>query len=317
MSKLPEPPSKINDYLVLPLKLSSSDTALPATHYLYLRRHQPKLPTANDTRSLFAVNVPVDATEWHLRDLFSSIGGGRVERVIFEGEGEKQVVPVVRLDSRKRKRGDESDTAKEAVEVKTWDRDLRQSGSTAVLVFVDKSSSEVSLKAVANLTKSKKKTVVFWGEGLSEEHKVPPLGISRVTPNSFYQIALVLTFYVPGYLTHHNLRFPTKALLQQSVDAFMFAFAEQEAEDLRARARRREPDEDGFITVIRGGRVAPARQEEAAAVAEKKKGKAEHKDFYRFQMREVKKERHQQLLAKFEQDKRKVAEKKGMRKFRV
>lgn len=97
----------------------------------------------------------------------------------------------------------------------------------------------------------------------------------------------------------------------------MFAFAEQEAENLRARARRRQPDEDGFITVIRGGRVAPARQEEAAAVAERKKGKAEHKDFYRFQMREVKKERHQQLLAKFEQDKRKVAERKGMRKFRV
>lgn len=109
-----------------------------------------------------------------------------MERVIFEGEGEKQFAPAARLDSRKRKRGDESDTSKEVVEVKTWDRDLRRSGATAVLVFVDKSSSEVSLKAVANLTKSKKKTVVFWGEGLSEEHKVPPLGISRMAPKSFY-----------------------------------------------------------------------------------------------------------------------------------
>lgn len=97
----------------------------------------------------------------------------------------------------------------------------------------------------------------------------------------------------------------------------MSAFAEKEAENLRARARRGEPDEDGFITVVRGGRVAPARREEAADASEKKQGKAENKDFYRFQMREVKKERHQQLLAKFEQDKKKVAERKGMRKFRV
>lgn len=117
-----------------------------------------------------------------------------MERVVFEGESEKQVVPTVGLDSRKRKRGDESDTTKEAAEVKTWDRDLKRSGATAVLVFVDKNSSEVTLKAVANLTKSKKKTAVFWGEGLSEEHKVPALGISRMVLNSFYQIALVLTF---------------------------------------------------------------------------------------------------------------------------
>lgn len=120
-----------------------------------------------------------------------------------------------------------------------------------------------------------------------------------------------------GYLAHHNLRFPSKALLQQSVDAFMSAFTDQEAENLREKARRGLPDEDGFITVVRGRRMAPARQEEAAGVAEKKQGKAEYKDFYRFQMREVKKERHHQLLAKFEQDKRKVAERKGMRKFRV
>lgn len=114
------------------------------------------------------------------------------------------------------------------------------------------------------------------------------------------------------------MRFPNKALLQQSIDTFMEAFAEKEAESQRALARRRqEPDEDGFITVVRGGRVAPARQEEALAVVERKKGKGEHKDFYRFQMREMRKERHQLLLAKFEQDKKKVAERKSQRKFRV
>jgi ribosomal RNA-processing protein 7 len=98
----------------------------------------------------------------------------------------------------------------------------------------------------------------------------------------------------------------------------MTVFNEQEAENARALARRRqEPDEDGFITVVRGGRVAPARQEEAAALAKKKEEKETPKNFYRFQTREVRKEKHQQLLAKFEMDKKKVAERKNMRKFKV
>lgn len=193
MPALPEPPSKINDYLVFPIQIPSGNVALPATHYLYLRRHQPKLPTADDARSLFAVNVPIDTTEWHLRNLFSNIGGGRLERVIFEGEGGKQLAPAAGLDSRKRKRSDKNDAAMEAAEVKTWDRDLRRSGTTAVLVFVDKISSDMSLKAAANVCKSGIKTTIPWGEDLSEEHKVPALGISRVTSNSICPIAPALT----------------------------------------------------------------------------------------------------------------------------
>jgi hypothetical protein len=81
--------------------------------------------------------------------------------------------------------------------------------------------------------------------------------------------------------------------------------------------RRQEPDEDGFITVVRGGRVAPARQEEARAVLEKKKEKGTHEGFYRFQAREDRKKRQLQLLAKFEEDKKKVAARKGQRKFKV
>lgn len=324
MPKPTETPTKINDYLVLPIRLPGSNAA-PATHYVYLRRHEPKIPTAIDSNSLFAVNVPVDTTEAHLRGLFSKIGGGRVERVIFGGEESKEDVSDATTDSRKRKRGSD---ATENAAVKTWDRDMRRSGATAVVVFVDKASCEMSFKAVTKATKSGKKSgngegVVAWGDGLPKENKIPNLGISRMAFNFVYirSVERVLTsFFLTflGYLTHHNLRFPDKALLQKSVDAYMEVFAEKEAEGQRALARRRlEPDEDGFVTVVRGGRKAPARQEEAAAVAEQKKGKSELKDFYRFQVREVRKERHQQLLAKFEQDKRKVAERKNQRKFKV
>lgn len=122
-----------------------------------------------------------------------------------------------------------------------------------------------------------------------------------------------------GYLSHHALRFPSTAALQASVDAYMTAFAEQEATRARLLARQRaEPDEDGFITVTRGGRMGPARQEEAQEKAEKQKEKQKGKeDFYRFQMREKRKEKANELLKGFEEDRKKVEAMKMKRnKFR-
>lgn len=122
-----------------------------------------------------------------------------MERAVFEGEEKKkQIVPAIVPDSRKRKRGDESSSVdEEIVEVRTWDRDLRRSGATAVLVFIDKISSEASLKAVANVAKNKKTVKAFWGERLSEERNVPALGISRMTPDPICLIALALIFCFP------------------------------------------------------------------------------------------------------------------------
>lgn len=88
----------------------------------------------------------------------------------------------------------------------------------------------------------------------------------------------------------------------------------------RAKRLRQEPDQDGFITVTRGGRTGPARQEEALAAAERQKQKTGggFKDFYRFQLREERKKAQGELLRKFEEDRRKVEEMKSRRvKFRV
>ena len=95
----------------------------------------------------------------------------------------------------------------------------------------------------------------------------------------------------------------------------MTAYASLEAERARARARKRqEPDEDGFITVTRGGRTGPARMEEAAERLEKQKQRQKGlDDFYRFQGREKRKERETQLRRKFEGDREKV---KRMREAR-
>ncbi len=100
----------------------------------------------------------------------------------------------------------------------------------------------------------------------------------------------------------------------------MTAFASKEASQARSLARQRqEADADGFITVTRGGRTNPARQEVAQEQAEKQKEKQRGlEDFYRFQSREKRKQRAGELVRKFEEDKEKVRRMRERRgRFRV
>lgn len=157
-----------------------------------------------------------------------------------------------------------------------WDREIHPSGSSAVAVFVDEKSAELVLKAVRKLHKSSKPEWPVWGANLTS--KVPALGSAR-------------------YASHHSLRYPDKLTLQSHVDAFMDAFNKKELkEQEEAKRRRNEPDEDGFVTVTRGGRTGPARMEEAERkrkeLEEKEKREREERErsgFYRWQVRERRK----------------------------
>ncbi|KAI4724366.1 hypothetical protein E4T49_07923 [Aureobasidium sp. EXF-10728] len=296
-------PASVNDYTILPLSIAPTASFPVATkHYIYLRPNAPKITTDTTPRELFLVNLPIDATEAHLRNLFASHGGGaRVERVEFEGArtGRKLTAPVTSKSGKKRKRGgDNAEAEAKKTELpETWDRSVGRSGNTCVVVFVDAAAAEMGLKEVKKSIKAGKE-IVWDANGM--EDKVPALGAAR-------------------YLSHHALRFPSTAALQTSVDAYMTAFADQEATRARALARQRaEPDEDGFVTVTRGGRMGPARQEEAQEKAAQQKEKQKGKeDFYRFQMREKRKEKANELLKGFEEDRKKVEAMKMKRnKFR-
>ncbi|KAE9375507.1 hypothetical protein N431DRAFT_202238 [Stipitochalara longipes BDJ] len=303
--------SKIGEYAILPISIPPTP-AYPkhTTHTLYLRPHAPKIPTANDERSLFVVNVPIDSTVAHLRGVFASlIGAGRVEDVTFEHE-RKAVVPsrevgVVGKANKKRKRGSESTENHEVADLpQIWSRELRQSGSTAVVVFVDAKSVELALKAVRKFHKSSKKEKEspwpVWGDGL--EGKVPKLGSAR-------------------YREHQKLRYPDATVLKMNVDAFMTEFNRKEEERMKKEKKMRNvPDEDGFVTVTRGGRTGPARSEEA----EQKKREMEERErkkreelqsagFYRFQVREQRKAEQGELVRKFEEDRKRVGAMKEKR----
>ncbi|CAN8106510.1 unnamed protein product [Discula destructiva] len=303
---MPSIPKTIGDFSILPLSIPPLPSYPHATtHHLYVRRHDPKNPSPDDARSLFVTNVPTDSTEPHFRAIIATlVGPGRFESIQFEADKKKtspaslepaQAARLAAVALRKRKRDDadsedsEDDEEQIARLPTTWTRQLHRSGSTAVLLFADEKSVELVLKAITKAHKTKKFPI--WGDGVSD--KVPPLGSAWLK-------------------AHNKLSYPPTALLQQSVDAFFSVYnrKEQDANELAKRLRH-EPDEDGFVTVTRGGRAAPARKDEAEEARRRmlereQKKKDEMGNFYRFQLRERKKAEQAELIKQFDEDRKKV-----------
>ncbi|KAI4609765.1 hypothetical protein J4E80_008411 [Alternaria sp. BMP 0032] len=308
-------PKTVADFTILPLTLPTL-SGLPAhcndaKHYIYVKPHAPSIPTADDERSLFIANVPVDASERNIRALFQEqLGGSMVERVEFDASVPAQPMhkrwksdkPTTQDDSatsrgKKRKRTDDAAVIAEGVVEdaesalpRLWNSEVRKSGSGAVVVFVDKKSARGALKEIQKAVKEGRTISWKGGEGL---------GVER-------------------YKSHNSLIYPTPTLLQASLNAYLTQFNALETARNRIRKTSRSvPDEEGFMTVTRGGRVGPARLEEAekkkAELDERKRNHRATDDFYRFQNRERRKEAEGLLKRKFEEDRRRV---EGMRERR-
>ncbi|KAI9807477.1 MAG: hypothetical protein M1825_005417 [Sarcosagium campestre] len=285
------------DYNILSLSLPSPTTfKAKAIHHLYVRRHEPKISTDDDLRSMFAVNIPLDATEGHFRHLFAGLSNSRVDTVEFNSETSKgaakaELPQLKRGTKRKHVKLNEGESLKSGQLPAVWNWETHSTGSVAVIKFVDRTSLTAALKAVKKLAHSEK--TAKWGAGtVAQESKS---GSGR-------------------YRAHHDLRYPSTLLVQKSVDVYMSNFTAQEISKAReASLLRQEPDADGFVTVTRGGRTGPARQEEAQTAAEKQKKKQSLNDFYRFQLREERKKAQGEMLRRFEEDKRKVGEMKRKR----
>lgn len=323
-------PTTVSDFTILPLTLPS--VALPeiyadANHYLYIKPHAPSHPTASADRSLFIANVPIDASESNIRALFAEqLGGSRVESVEFDS-----AVPAVagvkrwrdinkggdaqgEARGKKRKR-DEDIVAEGVVEDKEsrlpqiWPGELRASGGTAVVVFVDERSAKGALREVQRVVKEGRSVRWVEGEGLGLQRKCTlAIDLKGFDLEIRFDANEIL-----GYEKHHALKYPPKEALQSSINAYLTQFNRAEIARNRLRSKQRSvPDEDGFITVVRGGRTGPARLEEAekkkAELEERKKKNGVKDDFYRFQTREKRKEAEGELRRKFEVDKRRVEE---------
>lgn len=302
---------EVAGYTTLPLQLPPTSTyPTPATHYLYIRPHEPRIPDPDSTRSLFIVNVPIDTTEVHLRHLFSTqLSAGRIERITFEDVPVKKPGLATATEpnlshrpNKKRKRITADDLQSALDEIQppsTWDRALQKSGAHAIVVFADKPSMESSLKAAAKA--ARKGHTLIWGEGIPAD-RIPPLGVQR-------------------YISHERRRYPERAALLRTVSDFMTVFEQvSEARKKEEAKKAGVPDEDGFVTVVNGPKLnSVAREEEMRELVERQKKKEEGlEDFYRFQSREKRKERQQLLLRRFDEDRRKLQDIKMRRgKIRV
>jgi hypothetical protein len=258
----------------------------------------PQFPTYA-ARSLFVANVPITATEVHFKHLFGAqLAAGRVERVDFSDSATTSRTNRAKTEvhnGKKRKRVTEEDIQL-GLQLHqlpaVWTSTFHPSGSHALVVFVDRPSMEASLKAANRAAKLSSR--IIWGKGV--EDKVPGLGLQR-------------------YKDHNRSQYPPRRELLQSVDSYMSAYSKLEEARSRADARRRQiPDEEGFVTVTKGTRGGVVRKEDAKELGEKQKAKSKGlDDFYRFQMRERRKEEQGEFLRKFEEDKRRVDEMKKRR----
>ncbi|OAP64060.1 hypothetical protein AYL99_00032 [Fonsecaea erecta] len=292
-------PREVGGFTALPLEIPSTGTSSQAaTHYLYLKRHDPKIPDEDVPRSLFLVNIPVYATEQSLKHLFTTqLEGGRIQQIYFSENAPGKQPASTTKSSRKRKRMslEEIEAGLDTYSLPhVFDSEIQKSGASAVVVFVDRPSMELALKAAQRAAKAG--TPIAWeGAGDLVLDKMPRLGLRR-------------------YERHKSLQYPARKDLLRSVNAYMTAYAQLEESRSRENARKRAvPDEDGFITVTRGSRGS-ARMDEAKESAEKQKEKTQPlEDFYRFQMRERRKLEQEDMVKRFEEDKKKVEEMRARR----
>ncbi|TPX72843.1 hypothetical protein SpCBS45565_g00191 [Spizellomyces sp. 'palustris'] len=302
----PDPPlaplTEFAQFRVLPITvrpLSVSDEHLPSfshhakttttsrsvMHFLFIRAHESKKPEPNlpNGRTIFVVNIPVDATERHFTRLFRRCG--KIERVVWRDRHTEVQEPVL------------------------------ESGAQAHVVFVE--------EAALNRAMAMKSRKRVWSDELEEGNDVEA---DEQEGAPCKATSLPRPVGLAKWLKQHFASRPRLEDLQRAVDTSLVAFEDAEREArIAAEGRRNVPDEDGFVTVIRGrGRrnvnidghgasVTAARPEEIKKLKPKKK---ELVDFYRFQMRETKRNQLAELRRKFEEDKLRIASLKANRRFK-
>lgn len=121
---------------------------------------------------------------------------------------------------------------------------------------------------------------------------------------------------VEGYIAKHKSKFLPEDELQKMADDYMEMFAKQEEIELEeAQAAANYIDEDGFQLVVNKNRKRLA--DMPAPTSEPKKKKSlEKDDFYKFQLRQQRKQEMTDLLQRYQEDKAKVEELKKQKKFR-
>jgi ribosomal RNA-processing protein 7 len=276
------------------------------SHQLYFRLHEtrksdPNLPAG---RTLFVLNVPVDATLAHFERLFRRCG--TIQNVLFKNRADQmEAFPDFK--------------PREPL------RDYLKSGAKAHIVFEDEDGAE---RALAMKTRKR-----VWSDQPDESldpSQIPvqaPIGISSMNSLTHYPLKQKsLTLCVTEWVSDYLLSIPDAADLEELVNQDLLDFEDMEERMRReALSKRNMPDADGFVTVTRArgrrntnkdGAGGSATAVSAELVKDLKPKDHTLVDFYRFQMRENKRNQLADLRRKFEEDKLKIEDLKKKRKFK-
>lgn len=118
-----------------------------------------------------------------------------------------------------------------------------------------------------------------------------------------------------AYLKQYRANKPGLEAVKNLADKYMAAFDAKEEEELqRLEELKNQVDDDGFVTVVSSKRKKPLPEEFAPPV--KKQKSKELENFYRFQMREKKRDQLKSLRERFEEDRELVEKLKKANRFK-
>lgn len=287
-----------NGFLVIPFKLpdhpvlselNNNNNKTPACHYMFMKKHQAK--QEEELNSIFLVNIPLLTNLESMKSIIQQICSkydtvSHVEELLYNDEFGLNDVNLSSLTS----------------DLMTIPNDISETRftprNTALLKFVDKSSLDNCWNALlkySNLSNTEK--FIIW------DYNTP-------------SISTFTNFYKPIDLDY----------LKEDVHSHLSIF-EQREQAAQDEIQGTIVDEDGFTLVVgkntkslnsirkkilqKNPLTKHSTKTKPATMVDKKA----KNDFYRFQVRERKKQEINQLLSKFKEDQERIKVMKAKKKF--
>ncbi|KAK6458651.1 ribosomal RNA processing protein 7 [Scheffersomyces xylosifermentans] len=284
--------TELKGFYVLPV--SSPKSQVP--HYIFFKKHDSKNSgsSTNNGRALFMCNLPVATSTASLKKFFQEVAiGATIESFVPSLLNDCPLDVWVNLT----KLTSDLELNPELLSAQNADEEAAKLPKNCGIVsFVDKSAFQLAFNSLKKLSAS-----------------------AKTTPWTFP------TFDSKYYLQRYQAKILDPEVLSESVSQALVDFDRAERESKEALQQQTQlVDEDGFTLVVGSHRKTKAgimgKQKLAATVevekAQNKMKKKEKEDFYRFQLRQRKKDEMNELLQKFKLDQEKVRMMKEKKRFR-
>lgn len=292
--------TEIRGYYILPVHFPGLDQP----HYIFFKKHGSKEKkgkeqnqNGSDTledRSIFMFNLPINTDMSLLKKYFQTVAiGATIEFFSYSflsDCNEDMWIDLTKLTS--------------DLEYEKGDSQEKEIGTLlprgcGIITFVDKAAFRLAFSSLKRLSSSSQ--VSYW----------------PITETNNFGSQYLIRKCRDRILDKYQL---TQEVAQSLVD---FERAERESKE-QLQNQSQIVDEDGFTLVVGSHRKTKAgimgQQKLASTIesekAQKKMKSKEKEDFYRFQLRERKKNEMNELLRKFKLDQQKVQEMKERRRFR-